>query len=622
MEGSNDKVEEGSTNQLDQGAINKFRSKLIFDMLKTSDLTVNLNDPEGSAFGLVYIITAPHATGIEGPDENGNAVPYKKFVCKLLFGNQDSIAMNTASASSSSSSSSSPIIIDVDLGSGANIVYKKEITTRDNVLKEAENQSQVYQLTVINGQPICPDIVTVLEFNELDTIRQFLSLLKQIPLDLDNTNKSTNHLFTEALLNVIQERNLVTRAIFMECVAGYDPSLEIYSLGTMSNIVPVLSGDEKEYVYCSSIAQILLTIIVNNGTKYNLDNNTKNIIIALNKDILITSLIDFGIILDETNIHELMELCSRTYSRNPVKSSDINTKITQCVEKIQSICSRIKQQGYQVINPELVLNILQPLLIFCQLCFEIKYNWDHSNMGWVIDFLSYTGNQRNIDRSIVRNLKKELDDEYKFYGQFNSEYSITRDPLLPLQILKSKNNIIRLKLALRNQNMMDITRLNESNVNPKIAELIIRFMTNQSQTFNPQTVSEAQQKHQYYEGGLYVVTSEDFEDTSDLEEDIDATASGSSMDNTGSSMDNTGSSMDNSGSSSDSNSGSSMVNTGSSMDNSGSSMDNSGSSMVNTGSNSSSSMDNSGSSMDNSGSSMDNSGSSMVNTGSSSSMDS
>jgi hypothetical protein len=483
-----------------QDQINSKRVNSIYKTLAMPSVTISRMDVNSSVYGLVYLITAPNtseAFAFYTPDQRGISKPVKKFVCKLLFSSKISFTVNF-------------------------INYTKEATKDTDAKAEANRQSHIYIETVKTGRPICPDILTVLQFTNKDVLTVFLNDFMQ-----------QTDLFTEELLKAIKAGDTVT-AIFMECVDGYDPLTEIKSLKTIDSFIPTLTPEQKNDLYNLTIAQILITVFIDKGESYNLDNHQGNILVTKIKNIntqiiyfnvggekasnmvggkrvetiddiiYTTSLIDFGLFIEEKDIPQLLnDFKQRT--NNTAKKGEMETLINKYIGEIKRICTAITTANN--VTPQQVCDLLKSLLNLCQLFFEIKFNWNRSNIDWVLDYLCL---YLNISRAPVRSIESKLMIANVEFELNKNQYLVTKDSgklRLGKEIRKKQVELMRDQ---RNQNKKDIVEISLDKqgvykVFDKIAEDMNEILTSKSTYYTVGTVTKAVDLGQYYIGGVHIV---------------------------------------------------------------------------------------------------------------------
>jgi hypothetical protein len=493
-----------------QAQINKRRRDSIYKMLAMPSVTISRMDVNNSVYGLVYIITAPDAYEFTTPNQQGIPKVVKKFVCKLLFSRKISFPVNSVN-------------------------YTKEATSDAMAQAEANSQSKIYLETVKTGRPICPDILTVLQFTKKKVLSVFLKDFMQ-----------QTDLFTEEMLKKITADDIVT-AIFMECVDGYDPSTEIKSLKTIDSFIPTLTPEQTNDLYNLTIAQILITVFIDKGESYNLDNHQGNILVTKIKNIIsrniyfngggekasnmvggkrvetidniiyTTSLIDFGLFIEEKDIPSLLDDFQNRTNNHGTRLK-METLITQYISEIKEICDKIKKNVNQV-SPEQVCNFLKSLLNLCQLFFEIKFNWNRSNIDWVLDYLCL---YLNISRTPVRTIETELMIANMQFEFNKNQYLATKDSgklRLGKEIRKKQVELMRRQ---REENKKDIETIKyivpvpgAYNVFDKIAQDMNDIMKAQSAYYTDETVTKAIEDGQYYIGGV-ITMNEDLRSKADF----------------------------------------------------------------------------------------------------------
>jgi len=483
-----------------QTRINERRRNSIYKTLAMPSVTISRMDVNNSVYGLVYIITAPDAYEFTTPNQQGIPKVVKKFVCKLLFSSKISFKVNFVN-------------------------YTKEATSDAMAQAEANSQSKIYLETVKTGRPICPDILTVLQFTKKNVLSVFLKDFMQ-----------QTDLFTEELLKAIKPGDTVT-AIFMECVDGYDPSTEIKSLKTIDSFIPTLTPEQKNDLYNLTIAQILITVFIDKGESYNLDNHQGNILVTKIKNIIsrniyfngggekasnmvggkrvetiddiiyTTSLIDFGLFIDENDIQLLLDDFQKR-----TNNLDTRLKMKQLIEQyigeIKVICKAITDANN--ITSQQVCNFLKSLLNLCQLFFEIKFNWNRSNIDWILDYLCL---YLNISRAPVRTIEADLMIANMQFEFNKNQYLLTKDSgklRLGKEIRKKQVEFMRDQ---REQNKKDIISIAEPakgayNVFDKIAQDMNEIMRSKSTYYTYETVKAAIDNDQYYIGGVMPITKD------------------------------------------------------------------------------------------------------------------
>lgn len=453
-------------------AKNQRRARTFINMMTELTPIVQQMDVRGNNYAVVYIVTISSDKTVTdkiryaantgdvignmfwGINLNKEESPIMKYACKLLF---------------SPPSGSSMQSISISVGPGMNVT--KSLTPLDAVRLEGERCATLYRDTVINGWPICPDIATVLQCQSLH-IPQLFRLL------------SIQNNISQELIQQIQTNNLTTTMIVMEFVEGYNHTAEIRSLLTLDTFIPS-AIQETNNIYMSSIAQILIAVISDNGKLFNVDNHRGNILTSRLENeekqfIYITKIIDMGLCF---SIEEIKTLITNSSDQTLLESSlpyyystqtqiqipttpvlsTVNDALGQIypdkmptappsataptvtdlkdeyVKVVQMLADKIKKgppqvamdisvaatvgqpNKYNMTNKNLCEYILQPFLLICQFVFELKFGWLKSNVNWVVDFIS---SFQQIDRSIVIGLEQQMKDTNTSYERINIAYNV------------------------------------------------------------------------------------------------------------------------------------------------------------------------------------------------------
>ena len=291
-------------------AKNQRRAQTFINMMTELTPIVQQMDVRGNNYAVVYIVTISSDKTVTdkiryaantgdvignmfwGINLNKEESPIMKYACKLLF---------------SPPSGSSMQSISISDGLGMNVT--KSLTPLDAVRLEGERCATLYRDTVINGWPICPDIATVLQCQSQNIPGLFRLLSIQ------------NNISGE-LIQQIQINNLTTTMIVMEFVEGYNHTAEIRSLLTLDTFIPS-AIQETNNIYMSSIAQILIAVISDNGKLFNVDNHRGNILTSRLENeekqfIYITKIIDMGLCF---YLRQIIELISSSSDQTLLESS-------------------------------------------------------------------------------------------------------------------------------------------------------------------------------------------------------------------------------------------------------------------------------------------------------------
>jgi hypothetical protein len=291
-------------------AKNQKRAETFINMMTELNPSVQQMDVRGNNYAVVYIVTIPSeksvtdkirsASNTEGVIGNmfwginlqKRESPIMKYACKLLF---------------SPSPRSSIQSISISVSPGMNVT--KSLTSLDAVRLEGERCAALYRDTVINGWPICPDIATVLQYQS----QNIEELFRLLPIQSN---------IKQQLIEQIQRNNLITTMIVMEFVEGYNHTAEIRSLLTLDTFIPS-AIQETNNIYMSSIAQILIAVISDNGNLFNVDNHRGNILTSRlkneeNQFIYITKIIDMGLCF---YLQQIIELISSSSEQTLLESS-------------------------------------------------------------------------------------------------------------------------------------------------------------------------------------------------------------------------------------------------------------------------------------------------------------
>jgi hypothetical protein len=446
--------------------VNETRMGYMLEMLLQSNNKVELIHPDSGAFGIVMSIHIPGKTYFFGPDSDGRLiVPIHKFICKIL------ITPVTSSLQS----------INIDYK--GNIVNKM-LTSETNAVVEAQTQSNIYISTVTYGDPVCTDIAAFLKIRSADIRSFFTILFPRLVLDTQ-CRQSIQCMFIDSLIDEIERNRLDIFATFMEYAVGNDPTAVTLPFLDRKLFVPSPNNDN---MFSSIIAQILITVIEEEGEKYNLDYHEGNVLITrISPGIFKTVLIDFGIIMD---IPKLLSI-----TNDLVKQQELQ----QYISNIKGVINTITQNktiNYSLLTDQLVLTLIQNLFKLHQRIIEL-YNGYKSKIDWILDYLCQT--QIPI---ISRQRVKALDNKiFEILEEIDNSSSQFSTQAAKAALTNKKAEIIPLIM----DNINALTASNQGIRNTCV--LMKKFMTaKQGSHFNPQSVLAEYNAGNYYTSGFSILT--------------------------------------------------------------------------------------------------------------------
>jgi len=194
--------------------------------------------------------------------------------------------------------------------------YKKETDTYDNFQKEAVTQSEIYEKTVVMGDPICPALVDFSFFTEKDLTYKFIEIC---------LNKSTDDVEATNMLNCIKEAinktdDTVLGMITMESAVEY---------GTFYDIFSRQESDEDKYQLTEALMVAVIRLF-NETSIVHCDLHWNNSLVKENEDgSFKVYLIDFGrimkldeIIENQDEIYELKAIYNQIHNKQMYRRLD------------------------------------------------------------------------------------------------------------------------------------------------------------------------------------------------------------------------------------------------------------------------------------------------------------
>jgi len=274
--------------------------------------------------------------------------------------------------------------------------------TYDEFFKEAVVQSEIYDITVSKGEPICPALVNFSYFDNMEDSDSFLNLCNEKCED-DESKQMIKYIKTE--LNRIDDCNL--GIIFMESAVEFE---------SLYNIEKNMDDIELRELHIDVMIQVIRLL---NETEYvHCDFHANNCMVKRNDDgSFKVYIIDFGRIINVTTI--------------PIDYQKIVLK--KAIEKFPNSPLIIEQNGQLTLSPKFNIHITQftddlvhILLLFIA---SVEYMYFH------LEFLS---NKSNIDQHF---LKRYIGDNYFFYKiaeSLNIYYNLASYPKQYAKLDKNK----------------------------------------------------------------------------------------------------------------------------------------------------------------------------------------
>jgi len=105
--------------------------------------------------------------------------------------------------------------------------YNKQMESFSDFKNEAIAQSEIYEKTLLKGQPICPALIDFSHFTSMDSSMPFLNLLES--KCIDNNDESKNMiLYIKTILGTVRvcELGMIT----MESASKFDPFYDMYDI--------------------------------------------------------------------------------------------------------------------------------------------------------------------------------------------------------------------------------------------------------------------------------------------------------------------------------------------------------------------------------------------------------
>jgi len=246
--------------------------------------------------------------------------------------------------------------------------YKKETDTYDNFQKEAVTQSEIYEKTVVMGEPICPALVDFSFFTEQDLTYKFIEIC---------LNKSTDDVEATKMLNFIQEAinktdDTVLGMITMESAVECEMFNDTYNRQEI---------DEDKYELTEALMVAVIRLFNETGIVH-CDLHWNNSLVKENEDgSFKVYLIDFG------RIMKLDEIIENQKEINKLKT------IYNQIRRSEQMYRRLDSYKIREFSVQDVLDYIAIIMAIEKLHNNKIYGVEHKNLNYLTYYKTLYANQ-------------------------------------------------------------------------------------------------------------------------------------------------------------------------------------------------------------------------------------